>query len=52
MWAPVLTSAYPADQGMLAGLVGQTTILWALLEMASTAWLERLPSSSGLVYSY
>ena len=34
---PGLTSAYPADQGMLAGLVGQTTILWAELEMASTA---------------
>ena len=34
--------------GRLAGRVGQTTILWTELEMASTAWLERVPSSSGL----
>ena len=28
--------------------MGHTTILWAELEMASRAWVERLPSNSGL----
>ena len=47
-----LTSAYPADQGSEAGLVGHTTILWLELEMASRAWVERLPNNSGLEKSY